>query len=850
VAGGLTHSIGVLVKGHNALSGALMKAEHSLTSFRKTAEATALSVNSKLSAPDIDTGAIDKASSRLTGMGTTAMIAGGVVAAGLGVATHSATKFNTAMAEVETLVDTSTTDMDALASNVRSLSKEFGQMPVDTAKAMYTTISAGFGDAQDATVLLEGAMKLARGGITDTGTAVDGLTSIMNSYGMAANQVTGVSDQMFVAMKAGKTTIGELSSSLGKVTPLAASAGISLDQLLAATSALTLGGMNTSEAVTSLRGIITAVTKPTSEATKVAEQLGIQYSTAAIKSMGLANWMAHVKEKVGDNQDAMAQLFGRVEGLSGVLALTGNQAGAFADILGQMQNSTGATEEAFRKVDATAGAAFDRAKANASVLMETIGNALLPVVSGLANGIAWVADKMSSFAEAHPFLAKLVTVLTAVSAGVAIIGGAALVMGGKVMAAMSMVNISTGGVLLAVGALVTGITALVMYFTSGTDDMIDSTSTFGRVLGGLRAAFYAVATPIAYGVGFLVGMFSDGWTGIQRVTREVWLDLKLVAVGTWNAIQNALVAGIEAVVGFFKWAWDGICAATTAAWETIKLAFSSAWSWISDTVVAGWEFITTTFDAALAKVVALWNTAWDAVKTTFAALWENAKGLVNGFFDWLTGLGDMFIEAGKGLVNALWEGIKAAWEGLVENVSGLLGDLRDMLPFSDAKAGPLSQLTASGSAFVTTFTEGIKAVADVPIKALSGLLENVRDLLPFSDARRGPLSELTASGRSVLPTFAAGIEQSSDAPSRAVSNALGDVMLEAPRIPPVEVEPAGRQQAMAAGAESSPYEDRIVFERGAFQITISSSGDSFDDLEERLTEIFSRAALRLGGAHG
>ncbi len=30
------------------------------------------------------------------------------------------------------------------------------------------------------------AMKLARGGITDTGTAIDGLTSIMNSYGMAA----------------------------------------------------------------------------------------------------------------------------------------------------------------------------------------------------------------------------------------------------------------------------------------------------------------------------------------------------------------------------------------------------------------------------------------------------------------------------------------------------------------------------------------------------------------------------------------------------------------------------------------------------------------------------------------
>ena len=846
----MSHTIGVLVKGHNALSGALVKAEHSLTSFRKTAEATALSVNSKLSAPDIDTKAIDQASSRLTGMGTTAMIAGGVVAAGLGVAVHSATKFNTSMAEVSTLVDTSTTDMDALAGNVRSLSKEFGQMPVDTAKALYTTISAGFGDAQDATVMLEGAMKLARGGITDTETAIDGLTSIMNSYGMNAGSVTTVSDQMFVAMKAGKTTIGELSSSMGKVTPLAASAGVSLDQLLAATSALTLGGLKTKEATTSLRQILAAVVKPTAEASKTAKELGIDFSGAAVKSMGLANWLAHVKEKTGGSQETMATLFGSVEALSGVLALTGNQAGSFANILGQMQTSAGATEEAFGKMDATAGAAFGRAKANAAVLLETVGNALLPVISGLADAFAWVADKISTFAEAHPFLTKLVVVMTAASAAVLLIGGASMIMGGKVMAAMAMVNLSTGGVLLIVGALVAGITGLVMYFTSGTDEMADSTSTFGRVLGGLKAAFYAVATPIAYGVGFLVGMFSDGWEGIRRVNRELWLDLKLIAVGTWNAVQNALVAGIEAVVGFFKWAWDGICMATSAAWAVITHIFSASWTGITMAVSAGWEAIKATFNSALALVTAAWNTAWEAIKTTFTNIWEGMKTTLTGWMGWLTDLGDVFLEAGKGLIDALWEGIKAAWSGLVDNVTGLMGDLRDLLPFSDAKAGPLSQLTASGSALVTTFSEGIGAVADVPIKALSGLLEGVRDLLPFSDAKRGPLSELTTSGASVMPTFALGIEKTADLPARAVSNALSNISLEAPRIPPVQMEATGPGAALAPATETgSAAKAGVLFERGAFQITVNGT-DGLDDLEGQLTEIFSRAALRLGVSHG
>jgi hypothetical protein len=152
---------------------------------------------------------------------------------------------------------------------------------------------------------------------------------------------------------------------------------------------------------------------------------------------------------------------------------------------------------------------------------------------------------------------------------------------------------------------------------------------------------------------------------------------------------------------------------------------------------------------------------------------------------------------------------------------------------------------------VTTFSEGIAVAADAPIKALSGLLEGVRDLLPFSDAKRGPLSELTTSGASVMPTFASGIEKTADLPARAVANALSNVSLEAPHIPPVQLETAGTATGKSDATETgSSAKAGVVFERGAFQITVNGSGDSLDNLEEQLTEIFSRAALRLGVANG
>ena len=798
MVGGMSHTIGVLVKGHNALTASLTTAEHSLTSFRKTAEATALSVNSTLIPADIDMGAVDKAAGKLTGLGTKAMVTGGLIAGGLGLAVHSATTFNTAMAEVSTLVDTSTTDMDALTRQVRSLSMEYGQMPVDTAKAMYTTISAGFGDAKDATVMLSGAMKLARGGITSTDSAIDGLTSIMNSYGMVASEVTSVSDMMFVAMKAGKTTIGELSASMGKVTPLASAAGVGLDQLLAGTSALTLGGLQTAEAVTSLRGILAAVIKPTSDAVKTAEDLGINFSTAAIKSMGLQKWLAHVADKAGGSQEILSSLFGRVEALSGVLALTGNQAGSFASILEQMGESAGATDEAFRKVNASASAAFDRAKANAAVLMETIGNALLPVVAGLADSFAWLSGKISTFAQAHPFLTKTVVILAAVTAGVLLLGGASLIMGAQVMTAMAMVNISTGGVLLAIGALITGITALVMWWTSGADDMGESSGFLAKAWSGLKTIFYAVATPIAYGAGFLAGVITTAWMNIAGYTRDVWPMISTVIGGAWTAITGLLFPQIAILKGLFAFSWGAIKVLTAAAWSYIKLTITTVWTAVYNSIALVWNLISGAFKVGLQVLTGDWSGAWVTMQSTFAKVWENIKGIFGAWMGWFVGLRDIFMDAGAGLIDAFWNGIQTSW--------------------SSMKAG-----------FI-------------------GLLEGLRQFLPFSDAREGPLSQLTKSGRSLLPTFARGIEQGGDKPLEAVSHSLSHIRLDAPHIPPLNYEPSGGTYPGSVDNATHGASPSVIFQQGAFQITVSGH-DAIDDLEERLTEIFGRLSLQLGVSH-
>lgn len=288
----------------------------------------------------------------------------------------AAGEFQQSMAEVSTLL-TDTSGLDKTSRSVREIAKQFGQAPTSQAKALYQIISAGASDTAEALDTLTVANKLAIGGVTDVATAADGLTSILNAYGDSAGSATDVSDALFIAMRGGKTTIAELSRGIGQVAPLAATAEVGVDELTAAIAALTTGGIQTSIAVTQLRAIISAVLKPTSEATKLADKLGLSFNLQALRAKGLAGFLADVREKTGGNEEAMAQLFGSVESLGAVFALTGGQAETFTRLLDEQTRKAGETERAYAKLSDTGVQKYNRLKAVATDAMIEIGDRLV-----------------------------------------------------------------------------------------------------------------------------------------------------------------------------------------------------------------------------------------------------------------------------------------------------------------------------------------------------------------------------------------------------------------------------------------------------------------------------------------
>lgn len=241
-------------------------------------------------------------------------------------------EYEQAMKEVQTISQAAQNDFKGISSQVFELSEISPDDPVTLANAYYQIVSAGY-DGAAGLELLETAAKAATAGVTDTQTAADGITTVLNAFKLEAEEAGRVADVMFNTVRLGKTNFEELSSTLSEVAPLAAASGFSFEEVAAAVASLTKQGVPTSQAMTQLRSAIESVT----------EVLG----DGAAKSMTLQNAFQAIYDKAGGSQNELKQLTGRMEAMNAILAITGpNAQGAAAD-LAAMGNAAGSTSRAF-----------------------------------------------------------------------------------------------------------------------------------------------------------------------------------------------------------------------------------------------------------------------------------------------------------------------------------------------------------------------------------------------------------------------------------------------------------------------------------------------------------------------
>ena len=353
-------------------------------------------------------GSLDAAgrASRATGRsaGTLIRQLGGLAAAYFSVraaasAVGGAATFETSLSRIVGLVGLSREEVARMREQVLALAGETGRAPQELAQALFLVTSAGARGSKALDILRQSA-RAATAGLGETNTVADAVTSAVNAYGaevLDAGTATGI---LVSAVREGKVEASSLAPVLGAILPIAVELGVGFDQVAAGIAALSRTGLNAAEAQTALRGALVAILRPSQQAEKALDRYGLTITDLrrSLRERGLLDTLALLEERIGDNRDAIADIFPDVEGLVAVLSLLGGEAENTQRIFANLASAgIGDVDRAVEAVADDIEQKFNRALQKLNVEAIKLGSEVLPPV---ASAVQTLADNLGFVAAA------------------------------------------------------------------------------------------------------------------------------------------------------------------------------------------------------------------------------------------------------------------------------------------------------------------------------------------------------------------------------------------------------------------------------------------------------------------
>ena len=653
--------------------------------------------------------------------------------AAAGVATvKMAWDLEDSMAKVSTIADTTEVPLEDLQAAILELSDESGIAAGEIAENVYNAISAGQ-KTGDAVNFVRHATDLARAGFADSGNSLDLLTTIMNAYKLEANEVTNVSDNLIATQNLGKTTVAELSSSMGKIIPTANAANVSLDQLCAGYALMTANGVATAESTTYMNSMLNELNKSGSTVAKtLQDETGKGFSDLMAEGYTLGDVLGIVSAAADDQGLKFTDMFGSAEAAKAGLILLGNsvsdvenglvEAGGstsqFNEMLAGIQAGAGGTESALEKLETKnrkAQVAFNLVKNAALDFGQVASGMLAPYVEQFAGVIEKATDKLKNMDEGQK---KAVITFAAVVAA----AGPVLSVAGKWISIVGNL-ITTGG-------------KIVTTFQGASAAMKAGASAFQLAGAGAKIAGVAITvltSPITWivaGIAALVAGFVllyNHCEGFRNGVNAIASGIKTA----WNASMDALKSTAQEKLSAVRTAYEenggGIKGAAAAAMEAVKGAYTFGLTFIDKLTGGKLSAIAEKFKNS--RVGQIWTSAMDTVKNATAI---GMDALTTTAQTKLDAVRSAYEENGgglKGIVAATMTGIQEA------NSFGL--DFVDTL--TDGKLSSIaerfqSKMNAAKTA-VTDTLDNIKSAFSEKIEAARSAvaqgIENIKNCFKF-----------------------------------------------------------------------------------------------------------------------
>ncbi|MSC78345.1 phage tail tape measure protein [Eubacterium ramulus] len=554
--------------------------------------------------------------------------------------------FETSFSKASTLFGDVSVDTDNLKSKIADMSKQTGISAEELNETLYQAMSAGIPVTEDmgtALAAVQTAAKLSVGGFTSSSTAMSGLTTAINAYGLSADDASRIADEFILVQNKGVTTVDELASNMGRAISTGSAYGVNLENLNAAYISLTKGGISTAESTTYLSSMMNELGDSGSDVGKVLqEKTGMSFSQLMDNGYSLADVLDILMASVDGDSSALMNLWGSAEAGKAANAILTQGTDNFRQSLDDLGNSSGTTEDAYSTMMDTADGKMKQVKETANDLFIKVFEKAEPVIAAVLDGFQWLIENAQILV---PFLVAL---------GVAF----------GVMQAQALIAAAA-----------------------------EAEMTVAQYL--LNSAFLACPVWwIAMAIAALVAAFIYLWNNCDEFRQfwiNLWQNIKDIFFTVWDAVKSFFTEKIpEMFNNLLQWFialpdniayWLGYALGKIIVWcITLPEKAREAGKAFLENVINFFKNLPSNIETWLLNAVAKVS-EWNSKLREKGA--EAAKGLLTAVVDGLKNLPSKMLEIGGNIVKGLWQGIQnmIGWfKDKIHNFfSGIVDGVKDTL---------------------------------------------------------------------------------------------------------------------------------------------------------------------------
>lgn len=662
-------------------------------------------------------GQINATGGMLGGVLVAGAAAAGAALVGLGVASvNTAADFQSTMDQTRALAGMTDEEANKATEAIKKMAVEIGQTPQQLAQGLYYVKSAGYDTSASLNILALSA-KAAAVGHVDTEVTANALTSALKASGASAADAGKFMDMMTKSVSLGKTEWADYAPVIGKVSLNAKQAGVSFAEATSALSVLTNTFPSTRAAADALNALL-QTTSRFDLLEQRARKLGLTFDANAFKSMDFAGRLHYLQEITGGNSEELAKLLGRQNAVSAMTAILSGNTKDYSDALGQVKNSAGAAQEAFQKVSAGFNQAKDRLGAAVQVLLLSIGEKLLPILTKVVDGVRPIVEwftkwfssadrfkgigdlfdqvwkKIQEFANnlaQTPGFKEFANLIRDIFNEMAKFPPPGLKMFGDQMGQIfSSGNLKSGaeGLGTALGWIAQAAKDIgnawqqaqpflrqigdyiAQTFKPVWDQLVDTFNNqlkpaWKEFMDALQPALPALKFIAEVVGGVLLFAFLGFVRGVADTMRGAIIIIGILTTAVGKSV-DAWLSGLTTIWNAIQWLinlWNSLPGVWSAIWTAISGAAQAAWNWIQTTAATVWN-----------GIVSFFSGIWNGIVNTV----QGAINNVIGAFNWLYQHNYYFqalVDAIRTAISAGLAWLQSAWNAVVSWLTGLWNGL-------------------------------------------------------------------------------------------------------------------------------------------------------------------------------